>query len=86
MTLKTFKKIVKWIVGLSTMFTVKNVIENNTTPENRRQKAEVWVGSAAIGQVVAAKTEAHAGAFIDSIVEGWNKNKVKNDEEAKTEQ
>lgn len=78
MKLSTFKKIVKWIVGLSTMFTVKNVIENNTTPQNRRQKAEIMVGSAAIGQVVAVKTEAHVDHFIDEIVDGWKKHKIEN--------
>ena len=67
--LEIFKKVVKWIVGLSTGWTVGNVIGNNVTPENRRHKAEAVIAGGVIGAIVAEHSEAWIDKQIDETVE-----------------
>lgn len=76
MTLATFKKIVKWIVGMCAGFTVADVIANNTHPEKARHKAEVFVGGAVIGGIVAEAAEDYTDRAIDEIADAWKNAKA----------
>lgn len=62
------KKVVKYIVGISTGWTVGNIITNNTSPQKRRQKAEVFVGSTVIGAMVADQAEDYTDRKIDEFL------------------
>ena len=66
--LETTKKIVKFVVGMSTAFTVGNVIGNNVNPDNKFRKAECVVGGAVVGSMVADAAEEHIDRKIDEIV------------------
>lgn len=71
MQLATFKKITKWCVGMSAGYTVANAIGNNTTVDSRRHKAELIVGTAVIGGIVAEKAEDYTDRTIDEIAAGY---------------
>lgn len=65
--LDTFKKVAKFVVGLSTSWTVGNVIANNTNAEKPHQKVEAYVGGVVVGSMVADAAEEHIDKKIDEI-------------------
>lgn len=67
------KTIAKFVVGWSTGTVIGKVIASNTTPKNRREKAEIMVGGFVIGGVVAEQTEAWTDRQIDAVVAAWQK-------------
>lgn len=69
------KRIAKFIVGFSTAWTVGNVIGNNTTTTNRRQKAQAVIGGAAIGAMVADQAENMIDREIDRYADVFTGNK-----------
>lgn len=79
MSLATFKRIVKWIVGISTAWTVGNVVSNNVNPEKPHQKVEAAVAGAVVGGMVADQAEGWIGNQIDDLAETWRKITKKED-------
>ena len=77
MKIETVKNITRAVIGASVWWVVSNIIDNNVSPENRRQKAEVWIGSAAIGWVVAEQTDLYVDRKIDKMFEALEKKKNK---------
>jgi len=70
------KTIVTRVAGVSTTFCVANIIKNNTTPQNKLQSAEVWVGAFALGSIVSDRVETHVSDGIDKITEAFQKAKT----------
>lgn len=62
------KKIVATVVGLSTTFTVTNAIRNNVSAENKRQKAQRYIGSATIGYMVGEVAESRTDVWVDNVI------------------
>lgn len=60
--------ITKSIVGVSTAFTVANVLKNNVHPTNSLQKTELWIGSTVVGLVAAEHAERYIHHLINIIV------------------
>ena len=61
------KKTAKFIVGWSSAFVVGNALSNNVRPKNSLQKAEVVIGSIAIGAVASDATEAWTDKMVDKL-------------------
>ena len=74
---KIAKIVVKNVVGWSTSFTVANALRNNVNPSTPIEQIEVWVGSVAVGAVVAEATEAWSSKIIDDITAAWTSSKEK---------
>jgi hypothetical protein len=72
--IETIRKITKGVIGTSVWWTVGNIIDNNLTPNNRYQKVEAYLGSAAIGWVVREQANLYIDKQFDKLIEGW-KNK-----------
>lgn len=69
-SLETAQNIAKMIVGFTTVRVVKTVIHNNIdTDLSKSQKAQVWVGSAAIAMTVADKCEKYTDKYIKDLYE-----------------
>lgn len=66
------KSAVNVIVGLGTYKIVRQTVENNTQPKNRRDEAVVTAGSVALGMMASDATSAYTGAKIDEIIKTWN--------------
>ena len=67
------KLIVPSIVGVSSGFTARSVIANVASePETLREQAELVIGAATIGAMVAAQARQYTDRWIDSIEETWN--------------
>lgn len=75
---KTTKIIVRTVVGFSAGFVVGNVIGNNTNPESTLQYAEVAIGSAVIGLMVADYAGQYTDRLIDDIVATGNEIEKRN--------
>lgn len=66
--LMTAKIVTKFIARRSVSATVVTLIHHNTPTYNKAQKAQLYVGGAVIGEMVAAKASDHVGARFDSAV------------------
>jgi hypothetical protein len=75
-TTDTVKTIAKYVVGGCVTYTVSSVLKNNTDPEKKRQKAEVYVGSAVIGLMVAEQSERWLNDKIDAIANWSNAKEI----------
>jgi hypothetical protein len=66
---KTNKELIKLaisaIVGLSTSFCVKQAIQNNVEPEDAKEEAKLWIGSTAVGGLVAVHTKDYVDGYVD---------------------
>lgn len=69
---KTIKTIAKIFVGISTSWTVNNIISNNTTPTKKIQKVESLVSGAVIGMMVSEMSEKWIDKKIDAVGDWWN--------------
>jgi len=68
------KAVVTGIVGASVSFTVNHVLKNNMTEvEKRREKAELAIGSAVIGGLVADRARAKTNASVDQLFDALEK-------------
>lgn len=72
--LEATKKVAKFVVGLSTGFTVSNAIANNVQAEKPHQKVERYVGSTVVGYMAADQAETWTDRKIDDIADWWKKN------------
>lgn len=70
------KEIGKFIVGSSVGFTVARVLSANAPVDKRRHKAEVYVGSVAVGMMTADAADAWVERKIDAIADGYIKLKT----------
>lgn len=73
--LEITKRVVSALVGVSTSFTVANVIRNNVSSDSKIQQAEIWIGSVACGVVAAEATEKATSKFIDDIATAYQQAK-----------
>lgn len=62
------KKVVRTVVGISTGFTVASAIRNNVSAENKRQKAQRYIGSATIGYMVTEAAESRTDGWVDNVI------------------
>lgn len=69
---KTIKTIAKIFVGISTSWTVNNIISNNTTPTKKIQKVESLVSGVVIGMMVSEMSEKWIDKKIDAVGDWWN--------------
>ena len=83
--IETVRKVSKAVIGASVWWTIGNMIDNNVTPETRRQKLEVMIGSAAIGWVVTEQASLYIDRKFDSVVAKWNKATKKTETETDLE-
>lgn len=72
MKVRAAKKITRAVVGASTYWTVKNIIENNTDPENRKQQAEAKIGGMVAGTMATEATKPWIDNKFDDLVNNWN--------------
>jgi hypothetical protein len=68
-TTDVVKIVAKSIVGVSTAFTVSNVLKNNVIADGPVQKTEIWIGSTVIGLVAAEQAEKYINRIINVIVD-----------------
>ena len=77
--------IVKWIVrnavAMSASYVVVETLKNNVEPENKREKAQVYIGAAAIGALVNDVIADHTDAFVDDLFSVWNPKPTENTED-----
>lgn len=66
----------KFVVGTSVSFLVANVLRNNIETESNFQKAEIWIGSVALGVMAGEQTDTWTDAKIDAIVAHFEKAKI----------
>lgn len=81
---KFAKTAVNVIVGAGTSKIVKGIIENNTMPENAKDKAAILAATFVVGSMVSEATSKHTGAKIDALADWWTTNvssKFKDEEE-----
>lgn len=81
---KTVRKVANGIVGLSAGFVVYNLIKTNVLPTNTRQKAELWIGSMVISEMVADYAVEHFIGTWNAIEKGLEKSKEKQDEKSQS--
>jgi hypothetical protein len=67
------KSIAKMVVGSSVAFTTSRLLSANTPTDKRRHKAEVVVGSMAMGMMASEAAESWTDRKIDAAVDGWRK-------------
>lgn len=67
------KAVARFIVGFSAGHVTTSVLRNAVAPQTSIQKAEVIIGSFAIGGIVSDKAGAWTDEQIDSLVDGWKK-------------
>lgn len=78
------KAIVSLIVGAGTSQIVKDIVKNNTDPENIYQKVTIFLGAIAIGGVVAQQAQKYSDEKIDGIIRIWQQVIEKTEETTET--
>lgn len=68
------KKAARFVVGLSTGFTVSSALANNVHAEKPHQKVERFVGSSVVGFMVSEKAETWTDRKIDEAALWWKQN------------
>lgn len=66
---KIAKIVVRWVVGVSVTTTMNQIVANNTVTETAAQKAEIFVGSAVLGAMVADAARKYTDNLVDSVIE-----------------
>jgi hypothetical protein len=61
------KGVAQFIVGASVGFTTKKIIENNVEVEKKREKAEVYIGSAAMAASASKASRTYLDSYIDTV-------------------
>lgn len=79
---ETAQKIASAIVGFTTARVVKTVISNNIDDDlSKAQKAQAWVGTAAIAMVVSDATEKWTDEFVEKLYVGGSEVKKQIDQQ-----
>lgn len=77
--------IVKWIVrnavSLSASYVVVEALKNNVDPENKREKAQVYIGAAAIGALVNDAISDRTDKAVDDLFSVWTPEATENTED-----
>jgi hypothetical protein len=83
----TVKKSVTILVGFSTRRIVKAIIENNTAPENRKEKLIIGIGSWVLTAIAVSASKDYTDKKIDMYYNAWINRGVVKDEvtDAKTQ-
>ena len=71
------KTAVHYITGAGVGKVVHDIIANNTEPEDFAEKAQIVVGSAVIGSMVAERTAAHVEAKMDAVAAWYTNRRTK---------
>jgi len=64
-------------VGGATAKVVREIIQNNTTPDKVADKAAVLIASYVLGAIAADASKVWTDAKIDKLIEWWMKNITK---------
>lgn len=75
--LKLIKATINFAVTASTSKIIKEIIQNNTDPVTLADKAQVLVGSVALGGLIADATSKYTDEQVNEIVAKWNEHKNK---------
>lgn len=78
----TAKFVVSNVVAGSVSFCVSSIIQQNVAVEKPADKAKLYVGSLALGAMVADKAKEYTDNSIDAIVQAWNEIKEKTNQTA----
>ena len=65
------KESLGFIFGISVGFVVKQIIENNTEPENRIQDAEKYLGAMALGMVAKEAVRDSIDKKVDKVCDAF---------------
>jgi hypothetical protein len=72
---KTVKSALNLLVGTCAGWTAQDVIKNNVNPETKAHKAQVLIGSAAIGAVVHETTGKYTDRLVDELADAFKAQK-----------
>lgn len=68
------KKAARFVVGLSTGFTVSSALANNVPAVKTHQKVERYIGSTVVGFMASEAAESWTDRKIDEAVLWWKQN------------
>ena len=75
---KTVKNALNLLVGTCAGWTAQDVIKNNVAPMNKAHKAQIIIGSAAIGAVVHEAAGKYTDRMVDELADAFKAQKPSN--------
>lgn len=70
------KYVVRSVVAYTTSFTISNLIRVNLQSPSKLETAEIFIGSVAVGMMVADSAEKYIDHTIDVFIEAWQEVKT----------
>ena len=70
------KHVVRGVVAYTTSFTIANLIRVNLQSPSKLDTAEIYIGSVAVGMMVADSAEKYIDRTIDELIAAWKEIKV----------